>query len=298
MCVCGGERGGRERCSGRRGREGVPEEGVFREGGVLEGEGECSREGRGGEERGVREGRGGGVFGEVWCSGRRGVFGGVGLFQLQLYVFLTSWPPKGGWNGGGNWHNGGCYGSKNSYSSCWKWKGSSKGYRGWQTPWNSQQSSGSWQEPHRTQWTTPPLASPPGWFSTSFASTVESAFVGAIRELTDRTTSSWVSRALYAYQCRAPCCDGLEWRPNDIGTNDRHPGPCQRWEHPGEAYGRDAKKKPELPEGDARVRRKLIDELKKETASTRRTCNEKVKRTRGCSFGMTDRPSHLAEKKT
>ena len=48
-------------------------------------------------------------------------------------------------------------------------------------------------------------------------------------------------------------------------------------------------RKPELLEGDARVTRQLIDELKKETASTRRSYNEKVKRTSGCSFGTNDR---------
>ena len=126
------------------------------------------------------------------------------LFQLQHWFNILCicsrnfdlMASKGGWNSGGNWHDGGWYGNNDSHSSGWKGKGSSKGYRGWQTPWNSQQSSGSRQEPNRTPWSAPLATSPPSWFSTSFASTIESGFVGAVREQTERTTSSWISGAL------------------------------------------------------------------------------------------------------
>ena len=153
-----------------------------------------------------------------------------------------------------------------SHSSGWKGKGSSKGYRGWQTPWNSQQSSGSWQEPNRTQWSAPPAKSPPSWFSATFASTIESAYVGAVREQTERTTSSWISGALLdtftnvVRQAVTPLNGG-----QPIAETPR---------------------KPELPKGDARVTRQLTDELKKETASIRRTCDEKMKRTRGWLTGL------------
>ena len=144
---------------------------------------------------------------------------------------------------------------------------------------NSQQSSGSWQE--RTQWTAPLVASPPSWFSTSFASAVESAFVGAVRDQTERTTSSWVSGALdtltsVVRRAVTPPSGGqMTATPT---TN------IQAHANAGDTMGKpiaETPRKPELPEGDALVTRRLIDELKKETAPFPRTCDEKMKRTGG-----------------
>ena len=122
--------------------------------------------------------------------------------------------------------------------------------------------------------------------------------MGAVRDQTERTTSSWVSGTLDALtsvvrHAVAP--------PSGGQTQTAQTTEAQAFAN---ARGSPVKpqaettRKPEPIEGDARVTRQLIDELKKETASTRRSYNEKVKRTRGCSFGTNDWPPHLAVKVT
>ena len=178
---------------------------------------------------------------------------------FRVFDFMAS---KGGWKGGGTWHSGGWYGNNNK-SSGWKGKGSSKGYRGWQSAWNSQQSSGYWQEPPRTQWTAPPVASPPSRFSTSFASSIESAFVGAVRDQTERTTSSWVSGALDTLTSvvrRAVALPSGGQTTTAQTTDAQVPATARNSPVKPQA---ETTKKPELLEGDARVTRQLIDELNK-----------------------------------
>ena len=89
---------------------------------------------------------------------------------------------------------------------------------------------------------------------------------------------------------RLPVSCAVPWRPRVEARRRRHKQQKQRpWllVKPQAESTREQ----EPTEGDARVTRQLIDELKKETASMRRTYTEKVKRTRGCSFGLNDRPS-------
>ena len=189
--------------------------------------------------------------------------------SVQLLPCFDPWPPKEGWTSGGHWHNGGWYDGNNSHSSGWKGKGSSEGYRGWHTHWNSQP-SGSWQEPNRTQWF-PAGSLPPLRAQSSLPLWVQSV---------KRTTSSWVSGALDTLT------NVVRRAVTPLSGGQTTPSPRTDIQAPanaGDTMGKlkaETTRKPELLEGDARVTRQLIDELKKETASFRRTCDEKTKRTR------------------
>ena len=137
---------------------------------------------------------------------------------------------KGGWNGGGNWHSGGWYGNNNFHFS-WKGKGSLKGNCGSLPGTLSSLQDTGRNDPARSG---PPLR----WRALLagslplFASSIETAFEGAVRDQTERTTSSWVSGALDALTSVVRCAV----------THDKHSGPCQRSGPSGEASGRDDEK--------------------------------------------------------